>query len=224
MQPKTPERKPGAARPVPDITPLSRGTSIRQRQDGNTDRVDGYVCDDYDDYVREDLKSRVFVDFEVFMKRVLHVPEDWRTEWRPVIEAVLSNPEFKNNHEEYRKCCNNRSAREVSFYGPLMGAANAVLSVLSRPQFSGSDSGIPQLYHVNDPKKFQGGSFSRANLPPDPIVLPEGCGTEAKRVRWANALHILEVKPYGTAICDGDNMPRLVFDGEYAMCPLRILL
>ncbi|KAF9641844.1 hypothetical protein BDM02DRAFT_3273673, partial [Thelephora ganbajun] len=65
---KTPERKRGAGHPVPDITPLSLGSSIRQRQEGDTDRVEGYKRDDYDDYIREDLKSRVFVDLEVFMK------------------------------------------------------------------------------------------------------------------------------------------------------------
>src|SRR6266478_2143479 len=54
--PKTPERKPGAARSLqPEgVTPLSRGSSIRQRQEGDTDRGDKYTRGDYEPYIRED--------------------------------------------------------------------------------------------------------------------------------------------------------------------------
>src|ERR1700742_1882985 len=41
LQPKTPERKPNAARLVPGPPPLARGASVRQKQDGDTSRVDG---------------------------------------------------------------------------------------------------------------------------------------------------------------------------------------
>ncbi|KAF9644498.1 hypothetical protein BDM02DRAFT_3272377 [Thelephora ganbajun] len=211
---KTPERKRGAGYPVPDITPISLGSSIRQRQEGDTDRVEGYRRGDYDDYIREDLKSRVFVDLEVFMKNVLHVPDDWKTEWGPAIEAVKTDQKFEKHHEEYCQHCGRSSSQEVSFYKPLMNAANAVLDVLSRSTLGDASSGVPQYYHVNDPKKLRGGVINRVSLSPDLVVLHKECQpSKGEQLHWANPLHILEVKPFDGALCDGMNMPRLVVDG-----------
>ena len=219
---KTPERKRGSARPAPDITPLSHGSSVRQRQEGDTDRVERYKREDYDGYIREDLQSRVFVDFEVFMKHVLHVPDDWKTLWGQAIRAVKGDPDFKAHLEEYRRHCDNSSAQEVSFYKPLVDTANAVLDVLSRPEFSDISSGIPQYYCVNDPKKIRGGVFSKTGLSPDLVALHEDCRPSGEEsLHWANPLHILEVKPFDGALCDGNSMPILVVNGECAMGSFR---
>jgi len=216
-QPKTPERIRGAARPTPGITPQSRGSSVRQRQEGDTDRVDNYDRDDYEEYIREDIKNRVFVDYEVFMKYVLRVPHDWKTKWKSVIETTKAAPEFKSHHEEYCRRCENSGLSEVAFYEPLANTANAVLDVLSRSGLDGVDTGIPQTYHVNNPRKLQGGVFNKSNLSPDLVVLHEEYDTtKPNSVHWANALHVLEVKPHDNAICDGEHMPRLVVAGEHA--------
>ena len=158
----TPKRKPSGSHPVPDITPLSLGSSVRQGQEGDTDRVEKYDRGDYDDYIREDLKSRVFVDFEVFMKHVLHVPDDWKTLWEPAIEAVKEDPSFNEHHTKYCHQCDKSGSREASFYEPLMDTANAVLKVLSRSTFDGISPGIPQHYRVNDPKKLRGGGYQQS--------------------------------------------------------------
>jgi hypothetical protein len=213
---KTPERKPGTSRPVPDITPLSLGSSMRQKQEGDTDRVEKFNRADYDDYIREDLNSRVFVDFEVFMKHVLHVPDNWKTEWGPAIEAVKADPDFKNHHKEYCERCNEFGSHEESFYAPLMNTANAALDVLSRSTFDGISRKIPQYYRVNDPKKLRGGIFNKFNLSPDLVLLHDDCQPSKQDFHWANPLHILEVKPYDNALCDGTNIPELVIDGKYA--------
>ena len=198
---------------MPDITPLSRGSSMFQRQEGDTDRVDGYTRGDYDEYIREDLQSRVFVDFEVFMKYVLHVPDDWRTRWKEAIKAVKESSKFKDHLKKYSRHCNDSSASEASLYNPLKDSANAVLEVLS--QFDDISPGIPQRYCVNDPKRLRGGVIS--NLSPDLVVLHKGCERpEGRSLHWANPLHILEVKPSGGAICDGMNMPRLAVNGKRA--------
>ena len=215
---QTPQRKPSASRPIPDITPLSNGSSIRQRQEGDTDRVERYKREDYDDYIREDLRSRVFVDFEVFMKHVLHVPDDWETQWEPAIKAVKADPVFNHHHKEYRQHCDNSGTQEVTFYEPLTKTANAILDVLSRSNFDGISSGVPQCYRVNDPKKLRGGVINRVNLSPDLVVLHEDCeSSEAESLHWANPLHILEVKPFDGALCDGTTIPRLVVNGKCAI-------
>ena len=213
--PTTPKRS--AVRLVPEPTPLSRGSSIRQNQEGDTDRVEGYDRDDYEGYIDEDFKSRVFVDYGVFLEYVLHVPKDWKTQWKPVIATIVADPTFRQHYKEYIGHSNGSTTREELFYEPLAGMANAVLDFLSRPEcvgIDGVDSGMPQTYRVNNPKKLQGGIFNKANLSPDLVVLHEGCNPESGNLHWANALHVLEVKPYRHTICDGSGMPRLVIDGE----------
>jgi len=214
LQPKTPERNRNAVGPAPKVTPLSRGSSIRQRQEGDTDRVEGYNRDDYEDYVDEDLKSRVFVDFGVFMKCVLDVPKDWNTQWKSVIDAVKADPNFGKHHKEYFEYCDGPGKREAPLYEPLAEMANTILDVCSKLGVTGS--GIRQAYHVNSTKKLQGGIFNKADLSPDLVVLHEDCDPDSNNLHWANALHVLEVKPYGNAICDGKDMPRLIVDGEQA--------
>ena len=222
---KTPKRDTSFVYDGQQQTPISQGTSARKRQEGDTDRVEGYKRDDYDDYIREDLKSRVFVDFEVFLKSVLHVPHNWKTLWGPAIEAVKADEDFIEYHKEYCKRCAVRGSPEKPFYEPLMKTANATLHVVSTSTFEGI-SGNPQYYHVNDPKKLRGGVINRADLSPDLVVLHKDCQTmkdcptpndfqPPEDLHWANALHILEVKPYNGAICDGEHIPRLIIDGKH---------
>lgn len=188
---------------------------MRQKQEGDTDRVEKYKCSDYEAYITEDLKGRVFVDFEVFMKHVLRVPDKWRDLWGPTIKAIKADPEFNKHHKEYCEHCNEPGSHEVVFYKPLVNTANAVLDVLSRSRFPNISSGVPQRYHVNDPKKLQGGVMNKANLSPDVIVLDDGCQpSKGDHLHWANALYILEVKPYDGAIYDGRDIHRLVTNGE----------
>jgi len=52
--PETPQHRCVPATVV-SLTPLSRGSSVRQRQEGDTDRVNKYDRGDHEDYVREDL-------------------------------------------------------------------------------------------------------------------------------------------------------------------------
>ena len=217
---ETLKRKPSAHSGLSKTTPLARGAAMRQKQEGDTDRVERYNCSDYEPYITEDLKGRVFVDFEVFIKHVLRVPDKWRDLWGPTIEAVKADPEFDKHHKEYCGHCNKSGSREVLFYQPLVDTANAVLEVLSRSGFADISSGVPQRYRVNDPKKLRGGVMNKANLSPDVIVLDSDCQpSQGGRLHWANALYILEVKPYDNAVYNGRDIRRLVTNGELGWVP-----
>ena len=193
---KTPESKRGASCPAPDPTPLSHPSSVCRRQESDTDQVEEYESRDYEE-ARGDLGSRVFVDFEVFMKHVLHVPDDWKTRWGPAIEAVKAELEFKIYHEEHRRHCGKPESQKASFYEPLMNTVKAVLDVLARPTLDRISSEAPQPHPVNGPKK--------------PV--------EEEDPQWAEPLYLLEIKACGSAICDGTTMPRLVVDGEDPTSP-----
>ena len=215
LLPKTPKR-PGTIT-VPGLTPLARGSAVRQRQDGDTDRVNKYTREDYEEYFREDLSCRVFVDYEVFMKYVLHVPEDWRTKWGPALDAVKADASFKKSHKDYCGLCSDNGAVEGKFYRPLVDTANAVLDVVSRSNFDDIPPGKHQYYRVNDPNHISGGVMNKSGLSPDLVLLDKGLPDSDESLHWANPLHVLEVKQQNNSICDGKSMPRLVVNGE---CPV----
>jgi hypothetical protein len=214
--PSTPKRNRNTAlRESSNTTPHSHGTATFKNQEGDTDRVEKYKCEDYEGYIREDLKSRVFVDFEVFMKTVLHVPADWKVEWGPVIEAVKSDEVFERHCRDYYKQCNDSDAKEKQFYEPLMNIANRILEVAFAPGKLNGESGNPQYYLINATSTLRGGVINKRNLSPDLVVLHDECRkTDKQGYHWANALHVLEVKPFDSALCNGDNMPRLLVDGK----------
>jgi hypothetical protein len=191
---KTPEHRCGASCPTPDVTPLSHASSVCQSQEGSADSVEEFDWSDHDSYIREDLGNRVFVDSEVFMKHVLRVPDDWRAAWGPAIEAVKADLDFKRHHEEYCNRCD-KFGSQKTFYGPLTKTANAVLEVLSLPI-------SPKISNLVAPRK-------------DRQTSEEGC-------HWTNPLHILKVKSYNNALCDGATIPRLVTDGEHAARSFRV--
>ena len=207
-------------------TPISRGSSIRKRQQEDADKDIRCKREDYDDYIREDFESRVFVDFEAFMKSVLHVPDNWKDAWGPAIAAIKRNKKFKKCHKEYCQKCDQLGLHETSFYEPFVNTANTVLKILSKSKFAVSDieseskrGGIalttPQYYRVNDPKRLSGGVINKNNLSPDLVVVHDDCRPPGEgRLHWANPLHVLEVKPYDSAICDGENIPRLLVNGK----------
>jgi len=171
------------------------------------DPVDEHDCEEYDceedeesdrveyddeEHVRKDLRRRVFVDYDVFMKYVLHVPEDWETKWRPPLDVVKADANFNKYYENYCGLCGGNGALEQkNFYPPLTEMANAVLDVVvSQSDFDN----IPNI-DKNHPRP----------------------GPDAnKSLHRANPLHVFDVKPRYIVLCDGRDMPRLVVNGR---CP-----
>lgn len=228
---KTPERTRTATRSVPCITPIAVGTSMRRRQESNSDRVEKYDRNDYRQYLVEDFeRHRVFVDIEVFMKHVLHVPDDWKTKWGPTIERIKVNGPFSALHMEYCAECDIHGTQEKNFYRPLMGMGNAILDVASKsPPEEFARPRIRQRYLINDPNKIFGGIMNEANLTPDLVavhndsllhLLPEERRTgflNGSNLTWAQPLQVLEVKPFDSALIDGSFMPRLKVNGKLAI-------
>ena len=191
-----------------------------QSQEGDADRADKHDYGYYEDHIRRDLDCRVFVDFEVFMKRVLHVPDDWRTRWGPAIDAVKADAKFNKQHERYCALCEEGGTLEKELSADLTETANAVLEVLSRSDFKGIPLEERQHYRVSDSTHLEGGVMEKENLSPDLILLNEDrsvpCPKKTKSARRVNPLHTLDVNPRGNALCDGRNIPRFAVDGKCA--------
>jgi hypothetical protein len=169
-------------------------------------------------------RHRVFVDMEVFMKHVLHVPGDWEELWGPTIEAIKNDQTFRHSLSAYLLCCDSPSVTEPKFYDPLVDTVNAIFSVT---QSSNDEAVKPRTklrYLRTDRKGIVGGIMPP--LYPDITAVhaeflnhipPQADGAGqlgGSTLTWAQPLQVLEVKPWNSALIDGSYMPRLTANGE----------
>ena len=222
--PKTPQPKRNVARSVPNLTPLSKGASILQKLTPDADEAQKYDSAKYEQYITQDFEAhRVFVDLEVFMKNVLHVPENWRELWGPTIEIVKRNKAFSAAYLDYCHQCDTEGPEE-RFYGPLVDMTNAILGCCNS---SSEDCVRPRTCHNyfrNDPKRVLLGVMN--DLSPDIVAVHHGFlprlnqeerekgQIKQSNLSWAHPLQVLEVKPSGGALVDGSFMPRLMVNGK----------
>ena len=197
--PKTPEHKLNATRSVSGRTLLSVATSCIQ-----------------------DFKyNRVFVDIEVFMKHVLHVPEDWRELWGETIKNIKRDPAFSFAHLDYSSQCRTQDAGG-RFYRPLVDMANTIFSCSESSQRDRVKPRTNQRCLRSYPKGVCMGVMN--DLSPDLVAVhndflphyPEGHeeqDIEDTSIAWAH-LRMPEVKPSGGALVDGSSMPRLKVNGK----------
>ena len=122
---------------TPGSTLSDRGSSAPEEQEDDTDRIDWCKREDYD-YTDDDLDSRVLVNFEVFLRSVLHVPCDWKILWGSAIEAVKVDQEFSTHHREYCRRREEHGSSGQSFSDALRKTANAVIDVVSTSKFYGT--------------------------------------------------------------------------------------
>ena len=233
--PKTPEPKRNVARSVPNLTPLSKGAAILQKLCPDADKAQKYDSAKYEEYITRDFeRHRVFVDIDVFMKHVLHVPENWKALWGRTIRGIKRNEAFSTAHWDYHRQCSTQGVKESNFYKPLVAMGNAILDVSKKSTDGSVKPQTPQLYLRNDPRKVLCGVIN--GLSPDVVAvhndfLPhirseeraKKCLTESN-LTWAQPLQALEFKPWDSALVDGSCMPRLKVNGKPAITSCDVLL
>lgn len=215
-----------AVHSAPVLTPTAKGSYIRQKQELDTDRSGKYDSDDYEEFIAQDFEHhRVFVGMDDFMKHVLHVPDDWKTQWGPAIQEVRRDSLFNTCHQRYSTACDDRGINEVDLYGPLVGMINAILEATCKSTVEVVKPKTSQRYTRNDPKKLHHGVLNEAGLSPDVIALQEDLyhklGPEEIKngkldtsfLTWAHPLQVLEVKHVDNVLVDGSHMPRLKVNG-----------
>jgi hypothetical protein len=226
--PKAPESKQDATHSARESTPVSVGTAIFQKLNPETDQAPKYDSAKYEEYIAQDFeRHRVFVDIDVFMKSVLHVPENWKRLWGQTIRQIRNNKAFLIAYTDYSRECETRGGQEQRFYKPLVDMTNAILDFSTG--LSSDDSvkpRTPQRYLRNDPRNILHGVMN--DLSPDIVAVHSGFlphilpGEKAERrlnesnLTWAQPLQVLEVKPWDNALVDGSCMPRLKVNGERA--------
>ena len=207
-------------------TPNPHGSSIIQKLEPETEHPIKPSISKYEHYIAQDFKRhRVFVDIEVFMKHVLHVPDNWMKVWGRTIQEIKRNGAFSDALYEYNAQCEAKGAPESKFYGPLVDMVDAVFEISAEALSHGNSKPKSHIRCLrNDPKKILGGVLSE--LVPDIVTvhgeffnrLPseeqgERCLKETN-LTWAHPLQMLEVKHVGRLLIDGSWMPRLKVNGK----------
>ena len=217
---KTAERKRYPILPIPHSTPVARGSAILQSLQPDTDQPQKFHSAKYEQYLAQDFeRHRVFVDIEVFMQRVLHVPENWKDMWRPTIKQIKRNGRFSTPHSTYTQRCDRPGIQECSLYEHLVDMGNAILDISKDSENESVKPRTPQRYLKGDPNKIDCGVIT--DLSPDVVAVHEDLPGQIhprhgnkSNLSWANVLQTLEVKHRDSALVDGRSMPRLKVNGR----------
>ncbi|KAK0218288.1 hypothetical protein EDD85DRAFT_867011 [Armillaria nabsnona] len=142
----------------PKTTPYNLGAASHRAFHIKYDRKD------YDNFIREDLATRVFIPSDDFLRVILHLPGDWRTDptITALIEKVKSDEQWKKFWADYAAQCGQKD--ESMLYHPHSSLCNRALDLIK------SDSPLePDIgFYRQDPKVVKG---TNANLSPDVITL-----------------------------------------------------
>ena len=226
--PKTPKPKPlvvASIQASASSTPMAHGCSTVSKLELDPDQPRALNSAKYEEFLTQDFeRHRVFVDIDVFMERVLHVPSNWKEEWGSTIEAVKGDQLFNAAFQDYSKMCQD-GVLEVKYYQPLVKIANAVFKVTESSPNKSSKPVTQLQYFTNDPKRIDGGVIAYGQSPDivavhknflprmHPEEVENGC-LDRTRLTWTQPLQLLEVKPLNGALVDGSYMPRLLVNGE----------
>ena len=172
--------------PIPSytrgMTPSAHGSSLESELSNySSDKSEEYIVQDFD-------RHQVFVDIEVFMKHVLHVPDNWKKSWGPTIKTIRRDRTFMTAHAVYTSFCNTRSTKEDAFYDSLVDLTEAIFSIVGSEDSDESVKSRTRLRCIRNDGVMHG-------LSPDIV-----------------AIH--EAKDHTHSLIDGSSMPRLKVNGK----------
>jgi hypothetical protein len=224
--PKTPERNPLIPLPSVNQTPCSRGSAAIHKLGSGPERPKKRTSSKYEEYITQDFdRHRVFIEIEAFMKRALHVPDDWKEQWSSTIDKVKRDHRFVQFQMKYTALCQDPDVDEEAFYQPLVGMVNSIYKVTEDKRSDRSVQPKTSLRYIrNAPRRVLGGIMPE--LSPDIVAVKKGftrhlpgaartlCVDSDSNITWAQPMQVLEVKPSNKTLINGSQMPRLKVDGE----------
>lgn len=229
------------ARPTtqtPKFTPQAQNGGVRTRFD-DTRLIPKYQCKDYDPFLLEDLKDRVFLDYDKFAERILRVSfptgstpkAPFRTEDERVntlVLKVLQNASFTKHLDAFLAMCRTLGSVEHQLYALHAALCNAALEIIEDeyPEFP------PIRFFRNDPKTVHGGILNVHSLSPDLLAvfrsmfkssgnaedLSINDGGPRYRMAWAMPVTAAEFKDTDSGMYDGRDGHRLLDAGTFHSC------
>ncbi|KAK0189848.1 hypothetical protein F5146DRAFT_1002045 [Armillaria mellea] len=180
-----------------------------------------HLVGNFDRYIQEDLKQRVFIHAKHFFPTILHLPPDWKTDDKTVkeIQAIKDNPAFQQHMQTYFALCKETKPGEKSFYHPYGVMCNSAFDVLGATDNSGL--GI----YRQDAKPVLG---SEEKNVPDTLGVLRAMFTSSENdadkmkdngpkhnFSWAQTMHWQEFKPAWSFLDEGtDARYRVLSDAD----------
>lgn len=174
----------------------------------------------YHRYIAQDLEHyRVFVDIEVFMKHVLHIPDNWRQLWGHTIKRIKLDTAFSTAQWEYT-----HRVPKATLYESLVDMGNAIIRISRIPPDNLARSPrIGQRPLRNGRSGVLGGAMNVATPHTDDSSPHIDLEERDKRrldesnLRWAQPLLALQIEPSGDALANGSRMLRFTVNGKRAV-------
>ncbi|KAK0490347.1 hypothetical protein IW261DRAFT_1387665 [Armillaria novae-zelandiae] len=148
-------------------TPYSHGSASYSVAELLTQDGQIHNMDEADAYLKDDLRYRIFIEFETFLVNVLHLPDNWRVALESDIAAVQNDTKFRTSFTDYLRLCNEVGTgieKERELYRPHAELCNHVIDVLQSQPTSEVPEGDQIRFHRVDPYVVRG---SMAMLKPD---------------------------------------------------------
>ncbi|KAG7444798.1 uncharacterized protein BT62DRAFT_933850 [Guyanagaster necrorhizus] len=188
-----------------------------------------YERKDYDNFIREDLESRVFIPSDDFLRVILHLPRDWRQDSTisALIKKVKADEQWKALWDDYKAEC--KTTDETNLYHPHNSLCNRALALIKDGTRSGPDIG----FYRQDPQPVKG---SNVDLKPDAITLLLSLfnssqnniediktGGPKNNIGWPQLLQWLEFKLSFTTLDNGRYATRVLTAGKF-LCSLMYII
>ncbi|KAK0498106.1 hypothetical protein EDD18DRAFT_1156315 [Armillaria luteobubalina] len=85
-----------------NCTPYARGSASHRVVELQTQDGQNHKIDEADAYLKDDLRHRIFIEFETFVINILHLPADWCVSLELDIAAVQKDEKFRASLGAYR--------------------------------------------------------------------------------------------------------------------------
>ncbi|KAF9002225.1 hypothetical protein BDZ89DRAFT_1081486, partial [Hymenopellis radicata] len=124
-------------------TPAARGI-ISQQTASTREQIDPYLAEDF-------RTSRVYLPFEIFLQKVLNLPEDGESsvEFARLLGALEADEAYGQKLDTYLAACDT-PGKENTIYAPAASAYNEATSVLAKAD--GADLASTLYVYRQDPK------------------------------------------------------------------------
>ncbi|KAK0479935.1 hypothetical protein EDD18DRAFT_1206378 [Armillaria luteobubalina] len=135
QMPRTPQKAASKDNTTTEVqsTPYAHGSASHSVAKLQTQDGPNHKMDEADAYLKDDLWHRIFIEFDTFLVKILHLPADWRVSLKSDIAAVQVDEKYRSYFRDYLDLCNNVGTgidRERKLYRPHADLCNRVIDVL----------------------------------------------------------------------------------------------
>ncbi|KAK0231483.1 hypothetical protein IW262DRAFT_1292362 [Armillaria fumosa] len=135
QMPQTPQKAASKDETKTEVqsTPYAHGSASHSVAELQTQDGQNHKMGEADAYLKDDLRHRIFIEFDTFLVKVLHLSADWRVSLKSDIAAVQKNAKYRTSLRAYLRLCDEVGTgidKERELYRPHADLCNHVIDVL----------------------------------------------------------------------------------------------